>query len=413
VSTRKVCAVVLTRANYARIAYTLRAVRSHPGLGLQLVVGGSALLYKYGSAVDVVVKDGFQPDATLYSVIDGGTPATMAKSTGLLTIELATVLQQLRPDVVLTIADNFATLATAVASTYMNIPLAHTQGGEVTGSIDESVRHAVTKLAHVHFPATERAREWVIRMGEDPATVHMVGCPSIDIAAAIDRRLTDGLLDGVTGTGPRVALDQPYLVVVEHPVTTEYGRGFDQIQETLEAVHGLGCPAVWFWPNVDAGSDDVSKGLRMFRERHPSAPVCFVRNLPVEAYLRLISNSACLVGNSSVGVREASFLGVPAVNIGTRQQHRERGENVSDVDHERSAIARAISSQISHGPYERSCLYGDGHASQRIADILDTQEFAIQKTLSYVHESWDADGKYVADPSFGAGATVATTVRRS
>ena len=133
------------------------AIRDHDNLQLQLIVGASALLYRFGMVIDVIKKDGFIPDATLYSIVEGETPVTMAKSTGLAITELATLFENLRPDIVLTVADRFETLATAVASSYMNIPLAHTQGGEITGSIDESVRHAVTKLAHIHFPATKKA----------------------------------------------------------------------------------------------------------------------------------------------------------------------------------------------------------------------------------------------------------------
>ena len=380
---KRVCVVVLTRANYARVKCLLRAIQQRDDLELQLVVGGSALLYRFGRVVDVITGDGFSPHATVYSVLDGDTPTTMAKSTGLLVIELATVFQHLRPDVVLTVADHYATMATAITATYVNIPLAHTQGGEVTGSIDESVRHAITKLAQLHFPCTTRARDWVIRMGEDPSAVHLVGCPSLDALRELDTSLDPAFAERLGGTGADVDLHKDYVVVLQHPVTTEYGEGLRQIEETLAAVHSLGMPAVWLWPNVEAGADDISKGLRQFRERHPSAPIRFVRNLPVEDYVRLIYNSRCLVGNSSSGIREAGFLGVPSVNIGTRQQNRERSLDVLDVPHDRDAIRTAILSQHVHGRYERSCLYGDGMASPRIAEILATRTMPLQKSLCY------------------------------
>lgn len=384
---RRVCVVVLTRANYARVKCLLRAIRERNDLELQLVVGGSALLYRYGRVVDVMRNDGFKPDATVYSVLDGDTPTTMAKSTGLLVIELATVFQHLRPDIVLTVADHYATMATALTATYVNIPLAHTQGGEVTGSIDESVRHAITKLAQVHFPSTARARDWVLRMGEDPGAVHLVGCPSLDVLAELDLTLPPDFAAQLGGTGAPIDLDEPYVVVLQHPVTTEYGQGVEQVRETLAAVHQLGIPAVWLWPNVEAGGDDVSKGLREFRERCPKAPIRFVRNLPVEDYIRLIWNSRCLVGNSSSGIREAAFLGLPSVNIGTRQQNRERAANVLDAGHDREEIRRAMEQQMLHGPYSRSCLYGDGQASARIAQVLAKQELALQKVLSYTRDA--------------------------
>jgi UDP-hydrolysing UDP-N-acetyl-D-glucosamine 2-epimerase len=382
---RRVCIVVLTRANYARVKCLLRAVRDHSDLELQLVVGGSALLYRYGRVFDVIARDGFTADATVYCVLDGDTPTTMAKSTGLLVIELATVFEHLQPDIVLTVADHYATMATAIAATYMNIPLAHTQGGEVTGSIDESVRHAVTKLAHLHFPSTARAREWILYLGESPDSVHLVGCPSLDLLTELDPTLPPDVWEAFGGTGPHIDLTSAYIVVLQHPVTTEYGQGLPQIQETLGAVHQLGIPAVWLWPNVDAGADDVSKGLRQFRERAPSAAIRFVRNLPVEDYLRLIWNCQCLVGNSSSGIREAGFLGLPSVNIGTRQQNRERAANVVDVCHEGGQIAQAITQQVTHGAYEPSCLYGDGRSSPRIAHVLATQDLVLQKVLNYVN----------------------------
>jgi UDP-hydrolysing UDP-N-acetyl-D-glucosamine 2-epimerase len=301
-------------------------------------------------------------------------------------IELATQFENLKPDVVLTVADRFETLSTAIAASYMNIPLAHTQGGEVTGSIDESVRHAITKLAHIHFPATELAAEYLVRMGEDPGTVHWTGCPSIDIVRQTDLSMDDNLFDRYRGVGPDLDPAKPYIVVLQHPVTTEYGQGFKQISETIEAVHAVGMQTVWLWPNVDAGSDDVSKGLRQFRERNEADKIHFYRNFAVEDYARLINNASCLIGNSSSALREGAYLGVPAVNIGTRQQGRERGPNVHDVGYDRSAIETAIRSQIDHGRYPTSDMFGDGHSGERITDLLASSDIKIQKLLHYVHE---------------------------
>lgn len=380
---RKVCVVVNSRANYGRIKSVLRAVRAHPALELQLLVGASALLYRFGNVREIMFQDGFEPDATIYSIVEGETPTTMAKSTGLAIIELATIFENLKPDIVLTVADRFETMATAVAASYMNIPLAHTQGGEVTGSIDESVRHAVTKLAHLHFPATERAARNIIRMGEDPATVHMTGCPSIDLIADIDLSLPQNLFERYKGVGPDLDPKQPYLVVLQHPVTTEYGLGFDQINETLHAVAATGIQAVWLWPNVDAGSDDISKGLRMYRERHLDQRMHFYRNFSVEDYARLINSAACIVGNSSSALREGSFLGIPAVNIGSRQSGREHCSNVVYVGYNRAEIRAAIGQQVTHGPYPHSLLFGDGHAGERVAAVLAGAEIKIQKKLAY------------------------------
>lgn len=380
---RKVCVVVNSRANYGRIKSVLRAVQDHPELELQLIVGASALLWRFGNVAEQIRADGFEINAVVYSIVEGENPTTMAKSTGMGIMELATQFENLKPGVVITVADRFETIATAIAASYMNIPLAHTQGGEVTGSIDESVRHAISKLAHVHFPATALARDNLVRMGEDPQTVFLTGCPSLDIVTELDLKVPDDLLARYKGVGPTLDLRKPFLVVLQHPVTTEYGSGFAQISETLQAIKALRMPTVWLWPNVDAGSDDISKGLRVFRERENPDYIHFYRHFSVEDYARLIANCACLAGNSSSAIREGSFIGVPAVDIGTRQAYRERGKNCIHVDYDHAAIENAIRRQLENGRYLSNTLYGDGKAGRRIADILAEVTFNIQKRLMY------------------------------
>lgn len=387
---RKVCVVVHSRANYGRIKTVLRAITEHPDLELQLIVGSSALLHRFGSAIDVIRRDGFHESAVVHSIIEGETPITMAKSTGLAIIELATHFGNLEPDVVLTVADRFETLSTAVAASYMNIPLAHTQGGEVTGSIDESVRHAITKLAHLHFPATERARDFLLRMGEIEDTVFLTGCPAIDLLTEIDLSLPDDIFDRHKGVGDDLSTKKDYVIVLQHPVTTEYGSGLQQINATLAAVHPLaqeGMQVVWLWPNVDAGSDDVAKGIRVFRESQDATNMHFYRNFAPDDYARLLANTRCVIGNSSSGLREGAFLGTPCVNIGSRQAGRERAVNVIDVANEKGAINAAIRHQLEHGRYPRSTLVGDGNAGRRIAEVLANCTFRIQKQISYVSDA--------------------------
>ncbi|MBI4305028.1 MAG: UDP-N-acetylglucosamine 2-epimerase (hydrolyzing), partial [Chloroflexi bacterium] len=305
---RKVCVVVTARPSYARIKTALQAIVTHADLQLQLVVAASALLDRYGNAIRYIQQDGFEVAAKVYMVLEGENLVTSAKSTGLGLIELATALDNLQPDVVVTVADRYETLATAVASSYLNIPLAHVQGGEITGSIDEKVRHAVTKLADVHFVATQKAAERVVRMGEDPASVFVTGCPSIDLASAILHHLQPGFdpAERYGGIGASLDLSNDYLVVLQHPVTTEYEEARHHVTETLSAIRDLGIPALWFWPNVDAGSDGTSRGIRAFRETEHLANIRFFKNMPPEDFLRLVYNSRCIVGNSSVAIRECS-----------------------------------------------------------------------------------------------------------
>ena len=307
----------------------------------------------------------------------------MAKSTGMAIMDLSTQFENLRPDVVLTVADRFETIATAIAASYMNIPVAHTQGGEVTGSIDESVRHAVSKLAHVHFPATELAKDYLLRMGEEEVRVHMTGCPAIDLIADLDLALPPDLFTSNKGVGATLDPSQPYLVVLQHPVTTEFGQGFEQVQETLAAVLALDMQTAWLWPNVDAGSDDVSKGLRMHREINGDGKLHFYRNFTPEDYARLIANAACLIGNSSSGLREGAFLGTPTVDVGTRQARREHGENVVHAGYDRAEVETKARQQIAHGRYSKSALFGDGSAGRQIADVLAGAPVSVQKRLSY------------------------------
>ena len=201
-------------------------------------------------------------------VIEGESPTTMAKSTGLTVIELATIFENLDPDIVLTVADRYETLSTAVAAGLYEYSSRHTQGGEVTGSIDESVRHAITKLAHIHFPTTKISRQRLIQMGENQESIFTVGCPSIDAISSLSLEISEKFLKTYSkkGVGTGINFLDPYIVVLQHPVTTEYGKASNQINETLKAVHSLNIQKVWLWPNIDAGSDDISKSIRTFRE---------------------------------------------------------------------------------------------------------------------------------------------------
>lgn len=382
---RKICVVITARPSYSRIKTVLEAVRRHPELELQLVVGASALLERYGPAIKVIQEDGFEPDAMVHMVVDGENLVTTAKSTGLGVVELATIFDNLKPDLVVSVADRYETIATAIAASYLNIPVAHVQGGEVTGSIDEKVRHAVTKLANLHFVSNQQAAERIIRMGEDPDTVFVTGCPSVDLAARVLSERQDGFdpFSHYGGVGHKFDPSRGYLVVMQHPVTTEYEDALHQINETLAAIKELAYPTFWFWPNVDAGSDRVSKGIRHFRETHNVPFTYFFKNLAPEDFLRLLIGADCLVGNSSVGIREGSYLGLPVVNIGNRQLGRDRGPNVIDVGYSTEEVIAAIKRQLGNGRYPSMSLYGDGKAGDRIVEILATVPFTIEKRLTY------------------------------
>lgn len=378
-SQRRICVVVASRANYGRVKSVMQSLAQHPDLQLQIVVGASMLLYRFGKAIDVMQRDGFTADRRIHYVVEGETLVTQAKSTGLGIVELSTAFEDLRPDAVVTVADRFETMATAVAASYLNIPLVHIQGGEVSGNIDDRVRHAVTKLADYHFPATDASRERIVGMGEDPARVFQFGCPSIDLLRQGELLPDNEKLARYSGVGAPIDWTRPYILMLQHPVTTSYGQGLHQVSETLAALAELDIDQkVVLWPNIDAGTDDVAKGIRVFRESGRDLGFHYFRNFSPEDYARVLNNAACAVGNSSSFLREGSYLGVPAVLVGDRQQGREVGRNVQWVEHDRGAIRDAIRRQVAHGRYAGDTIFGTGQAGRLIVEQLAALELTLK-----------------------------------
>lgn len=377
---KKICVVVASRANYGRVKHLMRAIQDHPDLELQLIVGASTLLERFGRAINVIRADGFTPLRSIHYVIEGETLATQAKSTGLGIVELSSAFEDLQPDMVVTVADRFETMATAIAATYLNIPLVHLQGGEVSGNIDDRVRHAITKLADIHFVASEMSAQRVISMGEDPRYVFNYGCPAMDVLVHEDLSISNERMGQYLGVGRPLDWNKPYILMVQHPVTTSYGHGFDEVSESLYALKAIpDIQKVVMWPNVDAGSDDVSKGIRHFREFNMKEPIYYYKNFSPEDYARVINNAVCCVGNSSSFIREAAFLGVPAVIVGDRQQGREHGNNVVFASYARADIEQKVRAQIGHGRYPSDQCFGSGDAGKRIAAEL--------ATMNYKHEA--------------------------
>ncbi|TDE11603.1 UDP-N-acetylglucosamine 2-epimerase [Dyadobacter psychrotolerans] len=375
---RKICVVITARASYSRIKTALKAIQQHPDLELQLVLSGSALLEKYGSVVNHMLNDGFKITARLSNVLENGGPADSVKTVGLASIELSTLFETIKPDIIVTIADRYETMATAVAAAYMNIPLAHIQGGEITGNIDDKVRNAITQLADIHLVATDTAKQRVLKMGADADHVYKVGCPSIDIAMDIlhDSTLDFDPFEQYGGVGKIFDPQKKYIVVMQHSVTTEYVSAAFQTAETLRAIENLGINTFWFWPNPDAGTETIAKTLRTYREMNPDTNIHFFKNMNPRHFLKLLKNANCLVGNSSVGLRECSLLGVPVVNIGSRQNGRERGNNVLDAGYDFTSITNAVQIQIRHGHYEPNPIYGTGNSGKKIAFALANTSLA-------------------------------------
>jgi UDP-hydrolysing UDP-N-acetyl-D-glucosamine 2-epimerase len=381
---RKICVVLVDRANYGRLKPVMEALREHDDVCLQVVAAGTMVLRRFQAPVNALREDGYEVDGEVFMELEGSTPTTMAKSVGIGILEFTSEFNRLKPDMILLVGDRYEALAVAIAAAYMNIPLAHVQGGEVSGSIDESARHAITKFAQYHVPSTPRARDYLIRMGERPETILAVGCPSSDLARQLDDRLDPTVINN-SGGGAEIDVQQPFQLVVFHPTTTAFGSEIDQFESLLAALANLTMPTVMMWPNIDAGSDRISKAIRIFRDRTGINWLRVLTNLSPEDYLRVLANANCAIGNSSSFVRDAGFFGTPVVLVGDRQQGRERDRHVMPVSCEVGAIAEAIRAQLIQGKYVASTLYGDGHVAPRVAEALAHAPLYVQKQLAY-HE---------------------------
>ena len=384
---KKICVFVGSRANYSSIKSVMEAVKNHNSLELQLVLGASAVLDRFGKVEDLIRKDGFNPNYIFHNLVEGEDPAVMAKSTGLGIMDASMILSHLKPDVVVLVGDRFEIISMTIAAAYMNIRIAHTMGGEVTGTIDESIRHAVTKFAHIHFPANEDSKKRLIKIGEDEKSVFNVGCPRIDLVADElknnSKEVLKNLFKNYGGVGKGFDLTKPFLLVSQHPVTTEYENSRKQIEETLNALNDLQIPTIMLWPNADAGAEDIAKGIRTFREKKNPQWLNLFKNLPTYIYIHLMNITSCLIGNSSSGIRDAAYIGTPVVNIGTRQNKRLRANNVVQVDCIKKEIVNGIMAQLKNGKFPSSLIYGDGTAGKKIANILVEAEPSVQKTIVY------------------------------
>jgi UDP-hydrolysing UDP-N-acetyl-D-glucosamine 2-epimerase len=379
---KTICFVLVNRANYGRTKILLSNLKKNKNFKIKIILISSTLLKKYGNLNKVLAKDKLKADYECYTHIEGENLETMTKSTGLILLELSSIFNRIKPDIVFTVGDRFETLATSIAASYSNIFLTHLQGGELSGSIDEKVRHAVTKLSDLHLVSTKKSKQVVEQMGEDPKRVFFVGCPSIDIIKKVNFRKNINLQKYKYGIGHLVDLKKDYYVFLIHPVTTHYGENDLLVKELLKSAKILNEQIIWLWPNNDAGSNLISKKIRSFREKY-NLKINFYTNFETEDYLRLIKNSKCLIGNSSSGIRESSFLKIPAVNIGDRQKNRERGNNVIDCTVDSSSIVEAIKRIINTKKFKQNNIYGVGNSSKKIIKILSNVELNNEKEFKF------------------------------
>ncbi|MFC1869955.1 UDP-N-acetylglucosamine 2-epimerase [Chloroflexota bacterium] len=382
---KKIAVVTGTRAEYGILYPVLKAIEARPELEMLLIATGMHLSHEFGYTVKEIENDGFKIEAKVDMLPSSDTLEAMAKSVGAGIIEMAQVWEQLKPDVILVLGDRTEALAAAIAGAYMNIPVAHIHGGDACagGNIDDANRYAITKFAHIHFPATRKSAERIIRMGEDEWRVHIVGSPALDMLLSEPPVPADVLAEEFN-----LDLSQPLVLLVQHSVTTQVDEAPDQTRETLEAIVQLAYPTLIIYPNSDAGGRRMIQVIKEF-DRH-----LFIKtfsSLPRKKYLSLMRVASVIVGNSSSGIIDASSLGLPAVNIGIRQEGRERGRNVIDVGHDKQEIKKAIEKALKDKAFlkevkERESPYGDGKASPRIAEILGEVEITpelLQKKITY------------------------------
>lgn len=389
-SLRKICAVLVDRANYGRMHPVMRAIQADPDLSLQTICAGTMLLERFGRPERIVAEDGFHIDGRVYLEVEGSVPATMAKSIGLGIIEFSTEFQRLNPDVVLIIGDRYEALAATIAAAYMNLPVAHIQGGEISGSIDESARHAITKFAHFHFASTERSANYILQMGEHPDYVFNVGCPSGDYIIPLDLTITSDKVNAL-GVGGFTDIEKAFFLVIFHPVTTEFELQRQQANELIEALHELAHQTIWLWPNVDAGSNSIAVALRAYREKHRAPWLHMIKNLDPVTFQKLLKRAACAIGNSSSFIRDSTFSGTPVVLVGDRQLGREHGDNLIACPPTAPDIVNSVRKQLKLGRRPSSNLYGDGNAGLKIVKALKGLQPYAQKRLYYPFSNVNTD----------------------
>ena len=384
---KKICFVIYNRSNYARLKPILLKLKKEKSyFDLQIILTSSAVLNKYGNLLNILKKDGLKPNFTFYSHIEGENHLTMTKSVSLITNELSSAFRTLEPNIVVTIGDRFETMATGICSAFMNIFLVHIQGGELTSSVDEKVRHAITKLSNLHFVCTAKSKKIVRQMGEDNKIIHNVGCTSIDLIKSIDfKKKVDLEKKYNFGVGYKVDLNKNYFVVLIHPNTLFYKENFQLVKKTFEAIKKLDIPTIWIWPNIDAGSDLISKFLRSKREKEKNLKINFYKNFESEDYLKILYHSTCLIGNSSSGIRECSYMAIPFVNIGNRQDLREQGNNTFNCNIDTKDIYKKILyAKKNKKKIKRSFLYGNGNSTDKIIRILKKTKIKVDKQFQII-----------------------------
>jgi UDP-hydrolysing UDP-N-acetyl-D-glucosamine 2-epimerase len=336
---------------------------------------GSNKILKNDFLASKLLDDGFNINGFVPMFIDGGVSDTMAKSVGLGIPLIVEEIKRLKPDIVFVNADRFEMMGVALAASYMNVPIAHNEGGDVSGTLDESIRHSITKLSHVHFTSTESSRRRVIQMGENPERVFAVGSPAIDAVKNLDLQIRKNIFTGLD-------ISKPFLLTLLHPVATSSSKENSLMANNLiKVLKDLKMQTVLLGSNTDAGSDEVGKAIRSWISTENPDYVFFTKHLHPDDFYRYLNASVCAIGNSSSFIREGAYFGTPVVLIGSRQNKRERAENILECDENCENIKSSIEKQIKVGRFNKSLLFGNGEASNHVSGILSRINLDVQKSF--------------------------------
>jgi len=380
---KKIVYITGTRADYGLMRSTLRSIEKQHNLDLSLIVTGMHLSHEFGYSMQEIERDNFKIAAKIPALFDQDTGSAMVKSYGRFIMGLADVLDDVNPNMMLLLGDRWETMAGAVVGAYMNKLVAHVAGGELSGSIDEPNRHVITRFAHLHFVATEDYAQRLVKMGEERHRIYVVGAPGLD-----DIIIKNYYLPQIVERKFGLDINEPLLLVVQHPVVAEYEKADEQMRITLKAVVKFRHQTIVIYPNADAGGRRMIKVINEYENRFPF--LHSYENLSREAFLGLMAVSTVMIGNSSCGLTEAPSFKLPAINIGTRQRGRLRAKNVIDVDYDVSeivaAIKKALSREFTMKIKDCENPYGDGKTGLRIAHVLRKCKIdsnILQKKLAY------------------------------
>lgn len=381
---KKVSVLTGTRAEYGLLKPVMDEIKKHPNLDLKIIVTGMHLSEEFGKTIDEIKNDGFEITKEIEMIPKDDSSYSMAKSIGEGIMGISDAFDDLEPDVLIVLGDRTEALAATVAAAYMNVVIAHIHGGDKSkAGLDESARHAITKFAHIHFPASKKSAKRIRKMGEEKWRINTVGAPGLDTALNADLLDKDEVENKF-----KIDLKEPLLLVVQHSVSTQPEKAEDQIEETLKAIKELSYQTIIIYPNADAGGRKIIKKIKEYEK------FSFIRtyeNLSHKEYLSLLDYGDVLVGNSSSGIIESPSFNLPVVNIGIRQDGRECAENIIDVNHDKEKIKESIKRCLFDEEFKKkvnNCKnpYGEGEASKKIVNILDKisiDDKLLQKSITY------------------------------